>query len=65
MGDKGGCARILPVFESASLTSYQDRIVLRCLTDVVAAVSSCPMDLGPINGGRITALKLVVTGEDH
>jgi uncharacterized protein YcgI (DUF1989 family) len=38
-----------------------DRIVLRCLTDVVAAVSACPMDLSPINGGRITPLKLVVT----
>lgn len=37
-----------------------DRIVLRCLTDVMAAVSSCPMDLSPINGGRITPLKLVV-----
>jgi uncharacterized protein len=31
-----------------------DRLVLRCLADVVAAVSSCPMDLSPINGGRIT-----------
>jgi uncharacterized protein YcgI (DUF1989 family) len=38
-----------------------DRIVLRCLSDVVAAVSSCPMDLSSINGGRITPLKLVVT----
>jgi len=37
-----------------------DRLVLRCLTDVVAAVSSCPMDLSPINGGRITPLKLAV-----
>jgi len=37
-----------------------DRIVLRAFTDVVAAVSSCPMDLSPINGGRITPLKLVV-----
>jgi len=38
-----------------------DRIVLRCLTDVVAAVSSCPMDLSPINAGQITSLKLVVS----
>ena len=38
-----------------------DRLVLRCLRDVVAAVSSCPMDLSPINGERITSLKLVVT----
>jgi hypothetical protein len=37
-----------------------DRIVLRAGTDVVAAVSSCPMDLSPINGGRVTPLKLVV-----
>ena len=37
-----------------------DRIVFRCLVDVVAAVSSCPMDLSPINGGRITPLQLIV-----
>jgi uncharacterized protein YcgI (DUF1989 family) len=37
-----------------------DRIVFRCLVDVVAAVSSCPMDLSPINGGRITSLQLAV-----
>jgi hypothetical protein len=38
-----------------------DRIVFRCLVDVVAAVSSCPMDLSPINGARITSLELVVS----
>src|SRR6185436_10772140 len=38
-----------------------DRIVFRCLTDVVAAVSSCPMDLSPINRGQITSLQLVVS----
>jgi uncharacterized protein len=38
-----------------------DRIVFRCLTDVVAAVPSCPMDLSPINGGQITPLQLVVS----
>jgi uncharacterized protein len=38
-----------------------DRIVFRCLTDVVAAVSSCPMDLSPINGGTITPLRVVVS----
>ena len=38
-----------------------DRIVFRCLTDVIAAVSSCPMDLSPINGGQITPLQLVVS----
>ena len=37
-----------------------DRIVLRSLVDVIAAVSSCPMDLNPINGGVITPLKLEV-----
>lgn len=39
-----------------------DRLVLRALADVVAAVSSCPMDRSPINGDRITPLKLVVAG---
>jgi uncharacterized protein YcgI (DUF1989 family) len=39
-----------------------DRLVLRALADMVAAVSSCPMELSPINGGRITPLKLVVAG---
>ena len=38
-----------------------DRIVLRCLRDVIVAVSSCPMDLSPINAGVITPLKLEVT----
>jgi uncharacterized protein YcgI (DUF1989 family) len=38
-----------------------DRIVLRALADLVPAVSSCPMDLSPINGGRITPLKLVAS----
>lgn len=37
-----------------------DRLVLRAFTDVVAAVSSCPMDLSPINAGRITPLELAV-----
>jgi uncharacterized protein YcgI (DUF1989 family) len=37
-----------------------DRLVLRAFADVVVAVSSCPMDLSPINGGRITPLKLAV-----
>jgi uncharacterized protein YcgI (DUF1989 family) len=37
-----------------------DRIVFRCLVDLVAAVSSCPMDLSPINGGRITSLQFAV-----
>jgi uncharacterized protein len=37
-----------------------DRLVLRAVVDVIAAVSSCPMDRSPINGDRITPLKLVV-----
>jgi uncharacterized protein YcgI (DUF1989 family) len=40
-----------------------DRITLRCLADVVVAVSSCPMDLSPINAGDISPLKLEVTTE--
>lgn len=38
-----------------------DRIVLRALTDVVAAVSACPFDLGPLSGGGITPIRLEVT----
>ena len=38
-----------------------DRIVLRCLRDSVVAVSACPFDHGPLNGGRSTAIKLEVT----
>jgi uncharacterized protein len=38
-----------------------DRIVLRCLVDCIAAVSACPMDLSPINGGASTSLKLEVS----
>lgn len=40
-----------------------DRIVLRALVDLVAAVSSCPFDMGPLNGGEITPIRLVVTDE--
>jgi hypothetical protein len=39
-----------------------DRIVLRCLEDCVVAVSACPFEHGPINGGKSTSLKLEVTG---
>jgi uncharacterized protein YcgI (DUF1989 family) len=38
-----------------------DRIVLRCIEDCIVAVSACPMDLSPINGGVSTSLKLEVT----
>jgi uncharacterized protein YcgI (DUF1989 family) len=40
-----------------------DRIVLRALTDVVVAVSACPFDLGPLNGGGITPIQLEVTDD--
>jgi uncharacterized protein YcgI (DUF1989 family) len=40
-----------------------DRIVLRAMVDVVAAVSACPFDLGPLNGGGITPIQLDVTDE--
>lgn len=38
-----------------------DRIVLRSLKDCVVAVSACPFDHGPLNGGRSTSIKLEVT----
>ena len=38
-----------------------DRITLRCLVDCIVAVSACPMDLSPINGGASTSLKLEVS----
>lgn len=41
-----------------------DRIVLRCLVDCVVAVSACPMDLSPINGGVSTPLKLEVSSAE-
>lgn len=37
-----------------------DRIILRALADTIVAVSSCPMDLSPINGGVITPLAIRV-----
>jgi uncharacterized protein YcgI (DUF1989 family) len=37
-----------------------DRFVLRALADVIVAVSACPFDLGPLNGGGITAIRLEV-----
>jgi uncharacterized protein len=38
-----------------------DRIVFEALVDVVAAVSACPFDMGPLNGGAITPIRLEVT----
>jgi uncharacterized protein YcgI (DUF1989 family) len=37
-----------------------DRVVLRALMDVVAAASACPQDLNPVNGWRVTDIRLVV-----
>jgi hypothetical protein len=36
-----------------------DRIVFRVLHPLVVAVSSCPMDLSPINAGGVTPLRIV------
>lgn len=41
-----------------------DRIVLRCLQNCVVAVSACPFDHGPLNGGKSTSIKLEVTDRD-
>lgn len=41
-----------------------DRIILRALVDCVVAVSSCPMDLSPINGGTIKPLAIRVGPRD-
>lgn len=38
-----------------------DRVIMRCLDDVIIAVSSCPQDQTPINGGKITPLLMQVT----
>jgi len=37
-----------------------DHVTFRALENVVCALSACPMDLTPINGGAITDLKLSV-----
>lgn len=42
-----------------------DRIILRALVDTVVAVSSCPMDLSPINGGTIKPLAIRVGPRDE
>jgi len=40
-----------------------DRIVFRALVSLVGAVSACPQDFLPVNGFRITDLRIRVTGE--
>lgn len=43
-----------------SLARPGDRVVLRALMDVVAAVSACPMDLNPISGYRVNDIQVAV-----
>jgi hypothetical protein len=45
------------------VTKPGDRVVFRALMDLVGAVSACPQDFLPVNGLRITDLKIVVTDE--
>lgn len=40
-----------------------DRIVFRALVNLVGAVSACPQDFLPVNGFRITDLRIRVTAE--
>lgn len=46
-----------------SLSRPGDRIVLRALVNIVGALSACPQDLLPVNGYRITDLRISVTAE--
>ena len=43
------------------LSKPGDSIVFRAYLDLVCALSACPMDLTPTNGGRITDLKATVS----
>lgn len=45
------------------MTKPGDRIVFRALMEVVGAVSACPQDFLPVNGFRITDLRIVVSDE--
>lgn len=42
------------------VTKPGDRIVFRALMDLVGAVSACPQDFIPVNGLKITDLRIVV-----
>ena len=42
-------------------TKPGDRVVFRAVLDLVGAVSACPQDLLPVNGFRITDLRIVVS----
>ena len=43
-----------------SVSRPGDHIVFRALQNLIGALSSCPMDLNPVNGKRITPLELTV-----
>lgn len=43
-----------------SLSKAGDQIVFRALMNLVAAISACPMDLNPINGYRVTDIKVTI-----
>ncbi len=43
------------------VTKPGDRIVFRALIDLIGAVSACPQDFYPVNGLKITDLKITVS----
>jgi uncharacterized protein len=45
------------------VTKPGDRVVFRALMNLVGAVSACPQDFLPVNGFRITDLRIVVSEE--
>lgn len=45
------------------LSKAGDRIVFRALVNLVGAISSCPQDFLPVNGFRISELRIRVTAE--
>jgi uncharacterized protein len=49
----------------ASVSKAGDHIVFRALQNLVGALSSCPMDLNPVNAKRITPLGLTVRRESR
>ena len=44
-------------------TKPGDRVVFRALMNLVGAVSACPQDLLPVNGLKITELKIIVSSK--
>jgi len=45
----------------APVTKPGDRIVFRALMNIVGAVSACPQDFLPVNGFRITDVRIRVS----